>query len=199
VTITSYFYDSVNGDRPYSAGDFAKAFGIIMDDGILPKDDTGTLGFDLGGTNYTTMYAGKAVVQGHFIELDDTEIIAVPAGQSFSGMIVLRVDITGARLASIALRTDQSPQQDSSMWELPLYNATVANGIITSVTSLRTQGGAFSKVAPNVVTWQADPNGIFLNIGNMNGTGKPMKLFLTSAQPAASATEIRAWIQIDKF
>jgi hypothetical protein len=48
-------------------------------------------------------------------------------------------------------------------------------------------------------TWEADPNGVSMVIGKLGGTGKPIRLYLTSAQPAASSTEIRAWIQIDKF
>ena len=95
MTITSYFYDSVNGDRPYSAGDFAKAFGVIIEDGIIAKDDAGTLGLDLNPLN--TINAGKATVQGHFVEIDGTEILALPAGD-YSGMVVLRVDITTARM-----------------------------------------------------------------------------------------------------
>lgn len=197
MTINSYFYDSVNGDRVYSGADFAKAFGVILDTGILP-DETGSLGFDIGGTNYTTIFAGKAVVEGHFVELTDTEILTVPTG-SYSGQIVLRVNITDLRNAVVAVKTDQNPQQDNAIFEYPLYNATVSNGVITAVTDLRTQGGAIAKMAANVITWNADPNGIWANMGLMSGTGKPIKLFLTSAQPAASATEIRAWIQIDKF
>lgn len=202
MAISSFFYDSVNGDRPYSAGDFAKAFGVILEDGVIPKDDTGALGLDLGGTGTTalnTIYAGKATVQGHFVEVDDTEILTPPAG-SYSGMVVLRVDISTARIASLAVRTDQTPQQDASIWELPLYNVTVTNGVISAITSdLRVQGGAIAKAPPNMVTWQADPNGIILNCGNYDGTGKPIQLFLTAAQPAASGSIIRAWLEIDNF
>lgn len=197
MTITSYFYDSVNGDRPYSAGDFAKAFGVIIEDGIIAKDDAGTLGLDLNPLN--TINAGKATVQGHFVEIDGTEILAPPAGD-YSGMVVLRVDITTARNATLAVRTNQTPQQDSSIWELPLFNVTVAGGVITAITSdLRVQGGAMAKPPANMVTWTADPNGIYLNCGLYGGANKPIKLFLTAAQPGASASTHNAWIQIDNF
>ena len=197
MTITSYFYDSVNGDRPYSAGDFAKAFGVIIEDGIIAKDDAGTLGLDLNPLN--TINAGKATVQGHFVEIDGTEILTPPAGD-YSGMVVLRVDITTARNATLAVRTNQTPQQDSSIWELPLFNVTVAGGVITAITSdLRVQGGAMAKPPANMVTWTADPNGIYLNCGNYGGVNKPIKLFLTAAQPGASAATHNAWIQIDNF
>lgn len=199
MTINSYFYDSVNGDRPYSAGDFAKAFGMILTDGVIPNDPaTNDLGLDIGGTNFLTVYAGKAVVQGHFVEITGTETLTVPTG-SYSGMVVLRLDITGARAASLAVRTDQVPQQDASIWELPLYNATVSSGVITAVTDKRIQGGATAKTASNVVTWSSDPNGIYLNCGNYGGSGKPIQLFLTAAQPGASASQIRTWIQVENF
>ena len=50
MTINSYFYDSVNNDRPYSANDFAKAFGIILSDGIIAIDENGVLGFAISRT-----------------------------------------------------------------------------------------------------------------------------------------------------
>lgn len=187
MTINSYFYDSVNNDRPYSGADFAKAFGVILSDGVIAKDDTGALGLDIGGTNYNTIYAGKATVQGHFVEVTGTEILTPTAG-SYTGMIVLRVDITGARLASIAIRTDQVPQQDSSIWELPLYNATVTNGVITAVTDKRVQGGAVAKPAANVPTYYYANNGVYLQIGTYS-------IALTPAQPPTAAK--RVWIQVD--
>jgi hypothetical protein len=197
MTITSYFYDSVAGDRPYSASDFAKAFNVILKTGVISSDD-GSLGLDIGGTAYTTIYAGKATVEGHFVEVTDTELLTVPAGD-YSGMIVLRIDKTGSRIATLSIRTDQTPQQDAAIYEMPLYNCTVANGVITAVTDVRVQGGAVAKTSENVVTWTSDPNGVYLNLGRYGGVNKPITLFVTAAQPAASATEHRAWIQIDAF
>lgn len=198
MTINSYFYDSTDTDpRIYTAGDFAKAFGVILSTGIIQGDD-GTLGLDVGGTNYTTVYAGKAVVEGHFVEVTGTEILTVPPG-TYSGSIVLRVDFTDQRKASLIVRTDQSPQKDAAVYELLLYYATVTNGVISGVTDKRVQGGAVAKTAANVPTWSADPNGIYVNLGKYGGTGKPVVLFLTAAQPAASSAEHRAWIQIDNF
>ena len=47
------------------------------------------------------------------------------------------------------------------------------------------------------VTWSADPNGVYLNVGT-GANGKAYKVFLTSAQPAAGGTgERRVWIQTD--
>jgi hypothetical protein len=194
MTLNSYFYDSVNGDRPYTGSDFAKAFGTILQTGVI-QDADGTLGFDIGGTNYTTVYAGKAVVEGRFVDLIGTEILTVPAG-TYTGMLVLRVDFTDQRRASLVVRTDQAPQQDSAAYELPLYNVSVTNAVITSVTDRRTQGGAVAKTAANVVTWVEDPSGVYLNVGTHGG--KTYRLFLTSNTPAVGGTnERRVWIQTD--
>ena len=38
MAINSYFYDSVNSDRPYSAKDFATAFGIGFETGFLIRE-----------------------------------------------------------------------------------------------------------------------------------------------------------------
>lgn len=47
------------------------------------------------------------------------------------------------------------------------------------------------------VTWSADPNGVYLNVGT-GANGKAYKVFLTSAQPGAGGTgERRVWIQTD--
>jgi Phage tail repeat like len=218
VAISSYFFDSIEGDvRTYSAADFAKAFNIVFATGVILGDD-GTTGFDVGGVNFTTIYAGKAIIEGHFVEVTDTEILTVPTG-SYSGMIAIRLDSLEARTATLVVKTDQVAVKSADLYELPLYNCTVVNNIITAVTDVRTVGGAIvqghshviaditnlqttlnSKADDsNTVTWTSDPNGVIANIGKYAGTGKPIVLFLTAAQPAASASEHRVWIQIDNF
>lgn len=222
MAITSYFYDSVTGDpRTYSAVDFAKAFDIIYETGVILNPDN-TTGFDIGGTNFTTIYAGKAVINGRFVEVTGTETIVYPPG-SYTGQIVIRVDITDTRIATLVVKTDQVPIQSSAVWEYPLYNVTVADGIIVGIPGdIRTIGGAtgaakyththaisdITNLQSNLdakaddsstVTWAADPNGVKVTLGKYNGTGKPIVLFLTPGQPSASATEHRVWIQIDNF
>jgi hypothetical protein len=213
VAIRSYFYDSVAGDRPYSASDFARAFDIGFETGVLIRENVGgTLGFDIGGTNYTTLYEGKAIIEGHFVEVTGSEILTVPTG-TYAGQIVIQMDMDDTRDASVVVKTDQTPIQSTSFYELPLYNATVSDGIITAVEDIRFQGGAvpnnhvhsISDVSglqthiDKALTWVADPNGVKCNMGKMAGTGKPIMLFLTSSQPSASSSEHRVWIQIDKF
>jgi hypothetical protein len=197
VPIQSYFYDSINGDRPYSASDFARAFGMIMNNGVV-ADINGNLGFALSGTDNRTVNQGRATVQGHFVEVTGTETLTVPGG-SYNGQIVIRVDITSERRATLVVKTDRNPSQSSSLFELPLYNIVVSNGAIGTVTDLRTQGGALARTAANVVTWEASTSGVRMRTGLYNGTGKPIILYLTANRPAASASEHRVWIQIENF
>lgn len=68
----------------------------------------------------------------------------------------------------------------------------------TDLNSLFQPKGNYAAPA-NYLVWEADPNGVRCNMGKLGGTGKPIYLYLTSGQPAASSTEIRVWIQIDKF
>jgi len=219
MVLKSYFYDSSNGDRPYSAADFAKAFDIGFETGCLIRETQGgTYGFDIGGTNFTTIYAGQAVIQGRFVEVPvgSTEILTVPAG-SYDGQVVIRVDADDARTASLVVKMDRAPIQSGSIYEMPLYNVTVANSIITAAGDLRYQGGAIpnnhnqpiSTVTGlqdilnakaddgNTVIWEADPNGVSMVVGQYAGTGRSIRVFLTTEQPAASSTEHRVWIQID--
>jgi hypothetical protein len=172
----------------------------------------GTLGFDIGGTNYTTIYEGKAIIEGHFVQVTGSETLVVPAGD-YLGQVVIQLDVDDQRTAKLVVKTNRTPIQSSSFYELPLYDANVTSGIITAVTDLRYQGGAIpnnhnqpiSTVTglqthiDKAITWNQDPNGIYANMGKYAGTGKPVVLFLTSAQPSASSSEHRVWIQIDNF
>jgi hypothetical protein len=214
MAITSYFYDSVAGDeRTYSAADFAKAFDIVFENGVLIRETVnGTLGFDIGGTNYTTIYEGKAIVEGHFVQVTGTETLTVPAG-TYNGQVVIQVDMEGTRNAKLVVKQDRVPIQSATFYELVLWNVTVTNDIITTVTDQRFQGGAvpnnhlhaiadvsgLQTQIDKTMTWVADPNGVKCTMGKYNGTGKPVVLFLTTSQPSASATEHRVWIQIDNF
>jgi hypothetical protein len=139
MTINSYFYDSVM----YSSLDFANAFGIIMETGILNNTD-GTLGFDIDSAGNPTIYAGKAVVNGRFVELTETEKPTIPTG-SYNGQIVLKVDSIEERKASIVANTHRIPTQNINVYELPLYDIVVTNGSITTITDKRVKGGVVSK------------------------------------------------------
>jgi len=213
MTINSYFYDSVGGDRPYSAQDFARAFDIGFETGCFIREtEGGTYGFDIGGTNYTTIYEGKAVIQGIFVEIPvgSVEILTVPAG-TYSGQVVIRVDSNDARAASLIVKTDRNPTQTSTVYEYVLHDVSVVNNIITAVSDKRYQGGAIPNNHNQDIStisglqgeldkktyWEADPNGVSLVVGKFAGTGRPIRIFFTTANPGASDKEHRVWIQID--
>jgi hypothetical protein len=213
VAISSYFYDSVNGDRPYSAQAFAKAFDIAFETGVLIRESVGgTFGFDIGGTNYTTLYEGKAIIEGHFVEITGTEILTVPTG-TYNGQVVIQMDFDDTRMAKVVVKENRVPINSTTFYELPLWDVTVTSGIITAVADKRYQGGAvpnnhthgiadISGLQAQIdksLTWIADPNGVKCTMGKYAGTGKPVVLFLTTANPGASASEHRVWIQIDNF
>jgi hypothetical protein len=213
MPINSYFYDSVAGDRSYSAVDFSNAFDIGFETGCLIRETVGgTFGFDIGGTNYTTIYEGKAIIEGHFIEVTGTETLTVPAGD-YSGQVVIQLDVDGERTAKLVVKTDRTPIQSTSFYELAIWDVTVVSGVITGVTDKRYQGGAVPNNHNHKISeitglqtqidksliWETDPNGVKCTMGKYAGTGKPIVLFLTSAQPSAVSSEHRVWIQIDNF
>jgi hypothetical protein len=198
MAINSYFYDSVNNDRPYSAQDFARAFGIGFETGFLIRETKGgRFGFDIGGTNYTTIYEGKAIIEGHFIEVTGTEILTVPSG-TYSGQIVIRLDADNERSASIVVKTDRTPIQTPALYELPAYDVNVANGIITGAIDKRYQGGAVPnnhrhkqdeiEGLENMVYYFYRDGGAYLQVGDYS-------IALTPSQPPYSAK--RVWIQTD--
>ena len=187
MPINSYFYDSVNGDRPYSGADFARAFNIFLETGVI-LDEEGAKGFNIGGTNYTTISEGKATIEGHFVEVTGTELLTVPSG-SYSGMIVIRVDATDARTAALVVKTDRTAVTSTDLYEMPLYNCTVANGIITGVTDIRIQGGVKAVMPDNIPYYEWDPaHGYTLFIGNY-------ELCMWIDQPPVKAGRI--WIETD--
>jgi hypothetical protein len=198
MAINSYFFDSVNNDRAYSAVDFAKAFDIGYETGFLIRETLGgRFGFDIGGTNYTTIYEGRAIIEGHFIEVTGTEILTVPSG-TYSGQIVLRLDTDNARTTSLIVKTDRTPSQTPSLYELPVYDANVTNGVITGVIDKRYQGGAVPnnhrhkkeevEGLDNMVYYFYRDNGAYLQVGDWS-------IALTPSQPPYSAK--RVWIQTD--
>ena len=203
MAINSYFYDSVNNDRPYSAKDFSTAFGIGFETGFLIRETQGgRFGFDIGGTNYTTIYEGRAIIEGHFVEITGTEIVTVPSG-SYSGQIVLRLDSDNARSVSLVVKTDRSPIQTPSLFELPIYDANVTNGTITGVIDKRYQGGAVPNnhnhktteieglqgLLDKTIVWEAYLNGDNGDYVQVCGTENPLFYCLNTGRPSASSTE----------
>ena len=198
MSINSYFYDSVNADRPYSAKDFSKAFDVITETGILIRESKGgSMGFDVGGSDFRTIYEGQAVVEGHFVEIPSgtTETLTVPSG-TYSGQIVIQVDSNDSREAKLVVKQDRTPIQTESLYELVLYDANVTNGAIQSVVDKRFRGGAVpnnhnhtvTEIDGNLVTFFYRDNGVYLQVGDYS-------IALTPEQPPYS--DNRVWIQTD--
>lgn len=80
---------------------------------------------------------------------------------------------------------------------LPVLNATTE--LREAGVNLATKYQAKGSYAPSgqYATWEADPNGCSVVVGKYAGTGKPIRVFFTTAQPSASSSEHRVWIQID--
>lgn len=78
-------------------------------------------------------------------------------------------------------------------------NATVALQEGGTNLSTKYQAKGNYQASGNYVKYEADINGVRLITGYYGGNGKPIVLYLTSAQPGASASEHRVWIQIDNF
>jgi 5,10-methylene-tetrahydrofolate dehydrogenase/methenyl tetrahydrofolate cyclohydrolase len=138
--------------------------------------------------------------------------LVVPTG-SYSGQVVLHVDADNERTAKLIVKTNRTPVQSATIFELPLYNVNVSNGLITDAIDIRTSGGTMpnNHLHPisditglqtqlnSTLTWVGQSNGVKCIMGRYNTTGKPVALFLTTTQPSASSTEHRVWIQIDNF
>ena len=80
-----------------------------------------------------------------------------------------------------------------------VINATTA--LQEAGVNLETKYQAKGDYAPTgrYIASEYDVNGIRINAGLYADSGKPIILYLTAAQPAASPNEHRVWIQIDNF
>lgn len=147
MAINAYFFDSTDTDpRKYSAMDFAKAFGIILKDGVIIGSEPT---IDISAMTISPM---KATVQGHFIEITDLEYFYVSG--TFEGQVVLRLDPISARNVYVAVREDRTPTQiDEGLFEYPLYNISVTEGVINSASAVYNFGGASVEMPSDLVTY----------------------------------------------
>ena len=124
-----------------------------------------------------------------------TETLTVPSG-TYSGQVVIQVDTNDAREAKLVVKEDRTPIQTDSLYELPIYDVAVTNGVITTVTDKRFQGGAVpnnhnhkvEEINGNLVTFFYRDNGVYLQVGDYS-------IALTPEQPPYS--DNRVWIQTD--
>jgi hypothetical protein len=137
----SYFFDSVDHDRIYTAADFARVFGAIVGrDGVIYG-----YGDELNVTPGTGMAVkvgtGAAFVQGRMLEVyDQAETLSIATADATNpriDLVVVRVDLSsGERRAYLAVRVGTPAanpaapllQQDATIWELSLAQVRIAAG-----------------------------------------------------------------------
>jgi hypothetical protein len=141
VAQRSYFFDSVDHDRIYTAADFARVFGAIAGrDGVIYGYGD-ELAVSPGSGMNVTVGTGAAFVQGRMLEVysaaETLSIATAHATNPRIDRVVIRVDLsTAQRRAYLAIKdgtpaaTPAAPllQQDATIWEMSLAQVRVAAG-----------------------------------------------------------------------
>jgi hypothetical protein len=92
----SFFFDSVEGDRKYCAGDFSQAFESIFSNGVIASPPTSLRVVAEGAGRQVQVSYGSAIIKGRFYTLQDDEtgplIVPIPAGlpNNSTALIVAR-------------------------------------------------------------------------------------------------------------
>ena len=106
-TITSGFYDAVNGDRVYTAEDMTKPYSLILEDGLVERSHAWEVGGNSGMT--VRVQRGQAMLAGKWIESKTVVLFQVPGNASIYSRIdsiILQVDTrSGVRSAGLVYRT----------------------------------------------------------------------------------------------
>lgn len=133
------FFDSVGGDRQYTAGDFSQVFDPLAPDKVINAYADGLAVIASTPAAMTVKVStGAAFVNGRFFEVYDApETLAIAAAHATMqryDLVVIRVNYT-ARTASLAVVTGTPasfsapvpvPTQSSSIYEIPLARVFVA-------------------------------------------------------------------------
>jgi hypothetical protein len=137
----SYFFDSVDHDRIYTAADFARVFGAIAGrDGVIYGYGD-ELKVTPGSGMAVKVGTGAAFVQGRMLEVyDQAETLSIATADATNpriDLVVVRVDLSsGERRAYLAVRVGTPAanpaapllQQDATIWELSLAQVRIAAG-----------------------------------------------------------------------
>lgn len=145
-----YFpFNSVSGDREYSAVDFAAYFGDIISSGVsangdnLPVTSAGGLNLSVG--------PGFAWIEGHLYENTATKTLSLETGGSLPRIdrVVARLDVAERKIEAVILKGTpaSSPAapaltRNADYWEIGLANIAVAASAISvtdsNITDTRT-------------------------------------------------------------
>lgn len=148
MPMRDFWYDSVNGDRPYGSDTWAKMLARLYSDGVFLA--TGTE-LKVGESNppalSVSVAVGAGMVGGRYGELYDAAL-GLTLGVAHATLpridtIVLQSNVDAAVRATRIVVKSGTPattplapalQQDTTVWELPLANVRV-NALVTSVTA----------------------------------------------------------------
>ena len=81
MALTSRFYNSVNGDRRYSASDFAELFGSLVRNGVFPVP-TNSMQVIAGNGLSLRIRAGRCWINGYIGINDSSENIQIPVASA---------------------------------------------------------------------------------------------------------------------
>lgn len=104
MAVTSGFFNSVSGDRKYSAEDIGRYLHGIVSSGVY-ADASSSLQVVAGGGMQVTVQAGRAMLDYHYMENDSPMTLDIPAAGAKDRIdaIVARLNMTD-RLCEIAVK-----------------------------------------------------------------------------------------------
>lgn len=150
MAIRSGFFNSVGGDRKYTADRFAEYFASFIGNGIFPNPSSNLQ--VIANDNMTvTVRAGKAWINGYCLISDDDYMLSLDVADGVMKRIdrvVVRYDIAGREIKlqvkKGAFSSTPSPiplQRDADAYELALADIYIGNGAISvtqnDITDLR--------------------------------------------------------------
>lgn len=131
MSITFGFFDSIDGDRKYSADDFTRFLGNLVSDGVIASPSNG-LQVQANEGMTVKVTAGWAYIQGHYVHNDTDLYLTLDASdivRNRCDRIVVRL-IRAERRIEIAVKKGESLevgnpylpalQRDADIWELSL-------------------------------------------------------------------------------
>lgn len=150
MAIRSFPFNSINGDRKYSAFHWAEYFSWLIGNGVFPNPSNNLQ--VLSNNNMTiTIKKGAAWINGHIMINDEDLVLSLESADGLLNRIdriVLRLDVVGREITPVIKKGDSatvpSPnplQRDDDAYELGLADIYVAKGTISikqsNITDLR--------------------------------------------------------------
>lgn len=139
----SSFFNSIGGDRKYSAEDWAAYFGSLVGNGYFAGDST-ALQVVAGSGMSVVVRAGRAFINGYFYKLDEDKTLDLNTADgvlSRIDRIVVRLSHIDRAIIAMVKRGEYASapvapelQRDEDAWELALADVLVGVGV-TSVSA----------------------------------------------------------------